>query len=153
LSVLVKELRHGRANIDSKQAGMRQKVRAKADAVGAVHPVAALGSLRARGEYWLDNQANCYYDLNVMTFDEPKRADNIAKHGIDLALCESVFDSPMVTTEDDSEDYGELRLKSFGLLDWRVVVLIWTDRADGPHVISCRYGDKHEAKRYFEQAY
>jgi uncharacterized DUF497 family protein len=91
--------------------------------------------------------------LLVITFDEVKRAINIAKHGIDLADCESVFDFPMVTHEDDREDYGEQRLRSLGWFNARVVVLIWTEREVGPHLISCRYGDKHETSDYIKQAY
>lgn len=30
----------------------------------------------------------------------------------------------------------------------RVVVLIWTERDDRAHLISCRYADKHETQRY-----
>lgn len=69
----------------------------------------------------------------------------------DLAQCESVFDFPMLTIEDNRAAYGEQRLKSLGLLGARVVVLIWTDRALGPHLISCRNGDKHETNRYFDE--
>jgi uncharacterized DUF497 family protein len=86
----------------------------------------------------------------VVTFDEVKRKANIAKHGIDLAGAKSIFDAPMQTIDDASEAYGEQRLKSLGWLNGRVVVLVWTDRQTGPHLISRRYGDKHETKRYFE---
>ena len=86
----------------------------------------------------------------VVTYDEPKRQANLIKHGIDLATCERVFDAPMLTEEDTRDAYGEQRLKSLCWLDARVVVLVWTDRETGPHLISCRYGDKHEAKRYVE---
>jgi uncharacterized DUF497 family protein len=96
---------------------------------------------------------NHYYDLLVITFDEAKRAINLAKHGIDLAECESVFDWPMVTVEDDREAYGEQRLRSLGWFHARVVVLVWTEREAGPHLISCRYGDKSETRDYFKQAY
>jgi uncharacterized DUF497 family protein len=89
----------------------------------------------------------------MITFDEDKRISNIAKHGIDLADCESVFDWPMVTIEDDREDYGEQRLKSLGWFNARVVAVIWTDREEGPHLISCRYGDKHETNDYIKQTY
>jgi uncharacterized DUF497 family protein len=89
----------------------------------------------------------------MITFDETKRQINLAKHGIDLADCESIFDFPMVTIEDASEAYGEQRLKSYGWLHTRVVVLIWTDRKDAPHLISCRNGDKHERTRYHHEAY
>jgi uncharacterized DUF497 family protein len=43
----------------------------------------------------------------VITWDEAKRRQNIAKHGIDLAHCEVIFDAPMLTVEDESESYGE----------------------------------------------
>jgi uncharacterized DUF497 family protein len=51
--------------------------------------------------------------LIVITWDETKRIQNIAKHGIDLALCESVFNYPMYTIEDNRDEYGEQRLKSW----------------------------------------
>ncbi len=86
----------------------------------------------------------------LVTYDEEKCQKNMVKHGIDLAECISVFDSPMLTIDDNRETYGEQRLKSFGWLYGRVVVIVWTDRKSGPHLISCRYGDKHETKRYFK---
>lgn len=87
----------------------------------------------------------------MVTYDEAKRKANIAKHeGIDLALCECIFDSPMLTQEDARGAYGEQRLRSLGWLHDRVVVLVWTERDSGPHLISCRYGDKHETKLYFK---
>jgi uncharacterized DUF497 family protein len=85
-----------------------------------------------------------------MSYDERKRQDNIEKHGIDLAECERVFDAPFLTDEDDRMDYGEVRLSSVGLLDGRVVRLVWTERASGPHLISCREAEKHDVKRYFK---
>jgi len=86
----------------------------------------------------------------MITYDETKRAANLAKHGIDLAECGSVFDAPMLTEEDTREAYGEQRLKSLCWLKGRVAVLIWVDRKDFPHLISCRYGDKHETHDYFK---
>ena len=87
----------------------------------------------------------------MITWDEAKRQANLRKHGIDFATCEPIFDAPLVTNEDDREAYGEQRLKSLGWLNGRVVVLIWTEREAGPHVISCRYGDIRETQRYFKE--
>jgi uncharacterized DUF497 family protein len=69
-----------------------------------------------------------------MTYDPAKRRSNKRKrkHKIDLADCETAFDAPMLTREDASQDYGEQRLISLGWLQGRVVVLVWTDRADVP---------------------
>ncbi len=87
----------------------------------------------------------------MITFDEAKRRANIAKHnGIDLAQCECIFDSPMLTQEDSRNVYGEQRLASLGWLGGRVVMLIWTEREEGPHLISCRQADNHETKLYFK---
>ena len=86
----------------------------------------------------------------MLTWDESKRRINLGKHEIDLAGLESVFDFPMLTIEDDRAAYGEQRLKSLCFLNGVVVVLIWTERDAGPHVISCRQGDRHETNKYFK---
>ena len=39
----------------------------------------------------------------MMTWDEAKRRSNIAKHGVDLADCAVVFDSPLLKQEDTRE--------------------------------------------------
>jgi uncharacterized protein len=56
----------------------------------------------------------------------------------------------MVTVEDASESYGELRLQSLGMWRGRVIFLIWTPRDDDiAHLISCRYADRKETNDYF----
>ncbi|WP_295442005.1 BrnT family toxin [uncultured Thiodictyon sp.] len=86
----------------------------------------------------------------MITFDAAKRRANLANHRIDLAACEAVFDGFMSTAEDRRLSYGEQRLQSLGWLVDRVVLLVWVDRPDGPHLISCRAGTKHETQRYFQ---
>jgi uncharacterized DUF497 family protein len=86
-----------------------------------------------------------------MAYDPAKRKKNQRKHEIDLAACEPVFDGPMLTREDAREEYGEQRLVSLGWLNGRVVVLVWTDREDGPRMISCREAERHEQEAYFRE--
>lgn len=52
------------------------------------------------------------------------------------------------TTEDTRCAYGEQRMKSLAQWRGRVVVLIWTPRANHAHLISCRHADKHQTRRY-----
>jgi uncharacterized protein len=86
----------------------------------------------------------------MITWDETKRASNVRKHKIDLAELESAFDYQMVTVEDASESYGELRLQSLGMWQGRVIFLVWTPRDDDiAHLISCRYADRKETNDYF----
>ena len=85
-----------------------------------------------------------------MSHDPAKRRHNLHKHGIDLPDCMAAFDAPMVTFEDDRDDYGEQRFVSVGIAHGRVVVLVWIERDDGPRLISCRKAEPHERKTYFE---
>jgi uncharacterized protein len=87
-----------------------------------------------------------------MAYDPAKRKRNRRKHAIDLAECKAVFEEPMLTREDTRDIYDEQRLVSLGKLNDRIVVLVWTDREDGPRMISCREAKPHEKEAYF-QAY
>jgi uncharacterized DUF497 family protein len=60
--------------------------------------------------------------------DEQKRKDNIRKHGLDFADAWKIFRTPMLTTLDEYEDYGEDRWIGIGMLDTRVVVVVFTER-------------------------
>ena len=85
----------------------------------------------------------------MITWDEPKRRENLRKHGIDLALLDDVFDAPLITVEDDREAYGEQRLQSLGLFYGVVVFMVWVDRPAAPHLISIRKAKTHEERRYW----
>lgn len=85
----------------------------------------------------------------MISYDEEKRLINIEKHGIDFIGCETIFDQPMLTQEDNRYTYGEQRLQSFGILNNQVVFLVWVDR-EFPHIISIRQADKHETKCFIK---
>ena len=48
------------------------------------------------------------------------------------------------------QDYGEARLVCFGLVAREMLVMVYTERPRGPHVISLRKAEKHET-RYYRQ--
>ena len=86
----------------------------------------------------------------MFTWDESKRKQNIKTHGLDFAGCDAIWDHFTETREDKRQNYGEERLVCFGLLATEVVVMVYTERPKGPHVISLRKAVKHEA-RYYRQ--
>ena len=86
----------------------------------------------------------------MLTWDEAKRKQNIKNHGLDFAGCDAIRDHFTVTREDRRQDYGEARQVCFGLLTGEAVVMVYTERLQGPHVISLRKAEKHEA-RYYRQ--
>jgi uncharacterized DUF497 family protein len=82
-------------------------------------------------------------------WDERKNETNIDKHGFDFADAHRVFDSPMIVELDERYDYGEDRLIGAGMLDGRVVVLVYAELdEDTIRVISLRKALSHERKRY-----
>ena len=87
----------------------------------------------------------------MVTWDEPKRRSNIKDHGLDFVGCDSVFDGPIITQEDDRLVYGEQRINLIGLLAGQVVYMTYTERRDDLHVISPRKATRHETRYYFSQ--
>ena len=86
-------------------------------------------------------------------WDRRKNDANIEKHGLDFADAYKVFESPMLTGIDDRKDYGEDRWIGMGLMDIRVVVIVFTKpEEDTIRIISFRKATTDERKKY-EQAY
>ena len=82
-------------------------------------------------------------------WDERKNESNISKHGFDFADADRIFNLPMLVFYDDRQDYGEDRLVGIGLLDGRVVVLVYTEPDEETiRIISLRKALSHERKRY-----
>ena len=86
-------------------------------------------------------------------WDEHKNQANILKHGLDFADAPSIFAHPLLVNLDERVEYDEDRWVGIGLLQMRVVVIVFTEPAEGEiRIISLRKATSHERKRY-EQAY
>ncbi|KJH71936.1 BrnT family toxin [Aliterella atlantica] len=83
-------------------------------------------------------------------WDEAKRLANIDKHGIDFIDVPPVFDGYTVTIEDDRYSYGEQRFVTFGLLQGRLITVVYSERNDCIRVISARKATKYEQRTYFQ---
>jgi len=90
-----------------------------------------------------------------MKFEWDKRENqaNIEKHGLDFADAHKVFEAPMLVKLDERKDYGEDRWIGIGLMDMRVVIIVFTEQKENTiRVISFRKATTDERKQY-EQAY
>jgi hypothetical protein len=83
-----------------------------------------------------------------ITYDAAKRATTLARRGLDFEDAVHVFAGTTITIEDDRQDYGETRWQTYGLLDDRLVTLVWTPRGEGRHIISMRKCNGRERKKY-----
>jgi uncharacterized protein len=74
-----------------------------------------------------------------ISFDPAKRASTLQERGLDFAHAGLVFMGETATDQDKRRDYGEDRFITAGYLKGRMVVVVWTPRNGGAHVISMRF--------------
>ena len=84
-------------------------------------------------------------------WEDRKNKINIDKYGFNFTDAYKVFNLPMVVDLNERTDYGEDRWIGIGLLDGRVVVVIYTESNESiTRIISLGKALSYERK-YYEQ--
>ncbi|HEU0045874.1 BrnT family toxin [Sphingomonas sp.] len=83
-----------------------------------------------------------------ISFDPEKRALCLAERGLDFADAAKVFEGPVFEFEDDRFAYPERRIVTYGLLDGRLVAIIWTEMTPSRRVFSMRKANDREQAKY-----
>ena len=83
-----------------------------------------------------------------LEYDPAKRKQTLEKRGLDFEHCAELFRGPILEQEDRRNDYGEPRFIVFGLLDSRMVVVVWTPRGNKRRIISMRKANEREQQRF-----
>jgi uncharacterized DUF497 family protein len=82
-------------------------------------------------------------------WDPQKARTNIVKHGVSFEVAIRIFEGPVLTRDEDSYDYRELREISIGMVGAAVVlVVVHTDRSGVTRIISARPATRRERVRY-----
>lgn len=82
-------------------------------------------------------------------WDETKNSRNIRKHGLDFADAWKVFGPSLIVELDDRDDYGETRWAGIGVLEDRIVKVIFAEPTeDTIRIISLRKATKYERELY-----
>jgi uncharacterized protein len=79
-----------------------------------------------------------------ISYDLAKRDVTLARRGLDFDDAPRVFSDQVYTGEDDRFDYGEVRWITYGYLDGRAVVMVWTERYGSVRIISMRHAHEEE---------
>ena len=82
-----------------------------------------------------------------LTYDQAKREKTFAERGLDFEDALNVFEGTTVEMEDKRQNYGELRIICFGMLEGRMVVVGYTPRGAVRHVFSMRKANEREQNR------
>jgi len=82
-------------------------------------------------------------------WDPQKNQANIAKHHLDFADSPKIFSFPLRIALDERQDYGEDRWIGIGMLEGRVVVVVFTEPDEETiRIISLRRALPYERIRY-----
>ena len=85
-------------------------------------------------------------------WDPAKAASNLEKHGIDFEDALRVFADPSARTTDVTRpEHLEDRFKVVGMVDDRIIAVIYTDRGAARRIISARRSRKNEQRDYFDE--
>jgi hypothetical protein len=84
----------------------------------------------------------------ALSYDPGKRAETLRHRGLDFLDAPQVFAGRHLTIEDDRKDYGEPRFQTVGHLGGRMVMVVWTPRDGGRHIISMRKCNDREQTLY-----
>lgn len=83
-----------------------------------------------------------------ITYDPNKRDWTLQERGLDFEDAASVFGGRTIDIPDLRRDYGEVRIRTVGYLNNRMVVVVWTQRGDARHVFSLRKANDREQAKY-----
>ena len=80
-------------------------------------------------------------------WDENKRLANIEKHGIDFEDAIGIWEGDVVEVPSRGQ-YGENRLVAFGVLEGRIIAVVYTSRGGARRIISARRTRRSEREHY-----
>jgi hypothetical protein len=83
-----------------------------------------------------------------LEYDKIKNTLNLAKHGLSFEKVAELDWTNSITRADDRFDYGEFRSITYGMIDNRLYILIWTIRNEKIRPISFRKANKRERNFY-----
>lgn len=83
-----------------------------------------------------------------ISFDPDKRDATLGQRGLDFVDAAKVFGGPVFEFEDDRLPYPERRIITYGLLDGRLVAVVWTATERGRRVISMRKANEREQAKF-----
>jgi uncharacterized DUF497 family protein len=87
----------------------------------------------------------------MATWNEAKRRENLAKHGMDLADA-AAFEFETALVDEDRDIRHEGRFRAIGWVRDRLCFLAYVDREEGVHAISLRPATPKERRRYADEA-
>ncbi len=85
-------------------------------------------------------------------WDDAKASQNLANHGVSFEAGRLAFDDAFaVVREDRRHDYGEERFILLGMAQERLLAVSYAMRGERIRIISARFAEPQEKRRYHEE--
>ena len=85
-------------------------------------------------------------------WDDAKASQNLASHGVSFEAASLAFsDVFAVVREDRRQDYGEERFILLGMVQERLLAVSYAMRGERVRLISARFAEPRERRRYHEE--
>jgi uncharacterized DUF497 family protein len=76
--------------------------------------------------------------------DEAKRRANVAKHVIDFVDAKEIWEGDVLEVGSSQDHHGEPRHLAYGLMNGRIITVVFTRRGHRLRLISARRARHHE---------
>ena len=86
----------------------------------------------------------------LFEWDADKVAKNLGKHGIPFDRIVRLDWEGALTAQDERADYGEERFVTYGRIEGRLHVVVWTPRCGVCRLISLRKANEREELLYVQ---
>jgi uncharacterized protein len=79
---------------------------------------------------------------------EQKRLENLSKHGIDFVDTKEICQGEVSEVPSEQQEHGEQRHLAYGVLEGRIIAVVFTWRGEARRLISARRARRHERQDY-----
>jgi uncharacterized protein len=85
-------------------------------------------------------------------WDDAKATRNYAKHGVTFEAARDVFNDPFALDwPDESQAEDEQRFVTLGMVEARLLLVVYAMRGDAIRIISARLAEPFERRRYHDE--
>jgi len=84
----------------------------------------------------------------LFEWHEPKRQSNLVQHGIDFADAKEIWQGEVLEVPSEQDEHGEQRYMAYGVLEGRIIAVVFTWRGTVRRLISARRARTYERRHY-----
>jgi uncharacterized DUF497 family protein len=84
----------------------------------------------------------------LFEWSEQKRLENLRKHGIDFVDAKEIWQGEVLEVPSEQQEHKEQRYIAYGVLDGRIIAVVFTWRGEFRRLISARRARRYERQNY-----